>query len=63
MQSMKEALKILMYMKNSNDSCKIWVLDSFEKVLRANQSYKNEIFEFLSTFKHDKNEEIRLKIF
>ena len=63
MHSLKEALKILMYMKNSDESCKIWILDSFEKLIRNDQSYKNEIFEFLQKFESDFNEEIRLKIF
>lgn len=52
-----------MYMKNSDDSCKVWILDSFEKVIRTDQSYKNDIFEFLKNFEHNFNEEIRLKIF
>ena len=63
MQSLKEALKILMYMKNSDDSCKFWVLDSFEKLIRNDQSYKNDVFEFLQKFESDFSEEIRLKIF
>lgn len=52
-----------MYMKNSDDSCKIWILDSFENLIHQDKSYKNDIFEFLENFQHNFNEEIRLKIF
>jgi AP-4 complex subunit epsilon-1 len=62
-KSLAEGLKILLHMKNCDDISKCWIFDSFFKLIKINPAIKNEVLDFISSFEHSENEEVRLKIF
>ncbi len=62
MDSLKEGLKILLYMQNSDWLTQCWVLNSLQVLITMKPKYKNEIISFLNDF-HSEREEVRLKIY
>lgn len=51
LNSIKEGLKILMYMKNSDSMTQCWILTSFQALLKIEPKFAEELVSFLTDFK------------